>query len=89
MHQKKFNKVLSELITTEELSLLREDKYNNTARFCQLKCLKGKYSSEVLDLWHEYDVRHKSDHDCPDILKAKNWFLALESEHTGEPIESY
>ncbi|XP_054268797.1 uncharacterized protein LOC128990457 [Macrosteles quadrilineatus] len=90
--QKRYDEVLSELIITEELSMLRNNSDNCTGGFCELKgkfYLQGQYSPLLLKLWHEFDKEKRSENECPDMFGPEQLYLALELAHAGEPVESF
>jgi len=90
--QKHFYEVLSELIISRELSLLRENKEEATAGFCELKnqfCVQGRYPSILLEHWHKFDKEKESVNDSPEMFGEEQMYMALELSHAGEAVESF
>ncbi|KAK2577611.1 hypothetical protein KPH14_005219 [Odynerus spinipes] len=90
--QKRFNEILSEIVIAKELHNLRWSEIHSTSGFVEvksIKCIKGKYPEEMINLWKNYDNEKTSDNDCPSIFDENQLYIAFELGHGGQDLESF
>lgn len=90
--QKKFNEILSEIVIAKELHNLRYSETHKTSGFVEvknIKCIKGQYPEEMINLWKIYDNEKTSDNDCPSILDENQLYIVFELGHGGQDLESF
>lgn len=91
-HQKKFDEIISEIIIAQELSGLRDNELNCTESFTyvqNVRCVRGKYPTLLVDLWELYDETKGSENEHPGIFDDDQLYIVFELEHGGRDLESY
>ncbi|XP_044740651.1 serine/threonine-protein kinase haspin homolog [Chrysoperla carnea] len=91
-HQKKFDEIISEIIITQELSGLRDNALNCTECFTyvqNVRCVRGKYPTMLIDLWELYDEMNGSENEHPGIFDDDQLYIVFELEHGGRDLESF
>lgn len=89
--QKTFSEILPEIIISKELSLLAEEKDNQTSGFISLysvHCVQGAYPECLLKAWDEYNRLRESENDRPDFFGNQQLFMILEFEFGGTDLEN-
>ncbi|KAF7244420.1 Serine/threonine-protein kinase haspin [Varanus komodoensis] len=89
--QKTFSEILPEIIISKELSLLAEEKVNQTSGFIRLysvHCVQGAYPEPLLSAWDEYHRLRESENDRPDFFGDQQLFMVLEFEFGGTDLEN-
>ncbi|XP_042298286.1 serine/threonine-protein kinase haspin [Sceloporus undulatus] len=89
--QKTFSEILPEIIISKELSLLADEKVNQTSGFIQLysvHCVQGAYPEPLLNAWDEYHRLRTSENDRPDFFGDQQLFMVLEFEYGGTDLEN-
>ncbi|KAJ6657280.1 hypothetical protein lerEdw1_002647 [Lerista edwardsae] len=89
--QKTFSEILPEIIISKELSLLAEEKDNQTSGFISLysvHCVQGAYPDCLLKAWDEYNRLRESENDRPDFFGNQQLFMILEFEFGGTDLEN-
>ncbi|KAK4328817.1 hypothetical protein Pmani_000791 [Petrolisthes manimaculis] len=92
--QKKFHEIMSEIITSRELSNLRnsDQSKNWTENFVHMLncwCIQGRYHQDLLQLWDQYHEEKGSENDRPDVFPDEQLYIVLEFGHCGSDLESY
>ncbi|KAK3878454.1 hypothetical protein Pcinc_016912 [Petrolisthes cinctipes] len=92
--QKKFDEIMSEIITSRELSNLRnsDQSKNWTENFVHMLncwCIQGRYHQDLLQLWDQYHEEKGSENDRPDAFPDEQLYIVLEFGHCGSDLESY
>ncbi|KAM7354721.1 haspin [Cochliomyia hominivorax] len=92
--QKTFEQILPEIIISMELCSLNDDKRktNITSGFVNLqrvKCVKGKYPSQLQKLWEEYDLNKESENDHPNCFSCNQQYVVLELGYSGQDLEGF
>ncbi|XP_064631085.1 uncharacterized protein LOC135489595 isoform X2 [Lineus longissimus] len=90
--QKKFEEILTEIVTSRELSDLRYNMTNMTNGFVDVKsvrCLKGRFPDILLDQWDIYHKRKGSENDRPDFFKDDQLHIVFEFADGGRDLEGF
>lgn len=90
--QKKFDKILSEIVIAMELSRLRDDKQFMTCGFVKVEkvcCVQGRYPDHLIDLWELYRDNCGSDNDHPEIFPDDQLYIVLELANGGQDLEAF
>ena len=84
--------MLSEVIISKTLSLLRQSGSNRTSGFVEVRGIRvfqGPYPEDLLLLWDKFDIEHESENDRPDNLPHDQKFIALEFNNGGKDLEKF
>lgn len=54
-----------------------------------VKCVKGRYPSRLLELWELYDEDRDSENDSPEVFSDNQLFIVLELANGGRDLESF
>lgn len=90
--QKKFVEILQEVIISQELSSLRNDKENQTAGFVEVlnvRLVEGRYPDHLLNLWEDYKDRRGTENDKPDIFNDDQLYIVFELANGGLDLEAF
>lgn len=90
--QKRFDEILQEVIISQELSGLRENKKNFTSGFVEVmnvRLVQGKYPAHLLSLWDDYDAEKESDNDRPDVFDSSQLYIVFELINGGSDLEAH
>lgn len=90
--QKKFDEILQEIVISQELSALRNDKRNRTAGFVEVlnvRLVEGRYPAHLLAQWEAYKDRHRTENDYPDVFGDDQLYVVFELENCGLDLEAF
>lgn len=90
--QKKFDEIVQEVIISQELSSLRNDRVNGTAGFVEVlnvRLVEGRYPDHLLNLWDDYKDRKGTESDRPDIFHDDQLYIVFELANGGLDLEAF
>jgi serine/threonine-protein kinase haspin len=91
--QKKFDEILQEVIISQELSALRNDKENRSAGFVEVlsaHCVEGRYPDHLCALWKEYRDNRGTENDDPkEVFSDDQLYVVFELANCGLDLEAY
>lgn len=91
--QKRFDEILQEVIISQELSALRNDKELRSAGFVEVlsaRCVEGRYPPYLCNLWKEYRDNRGTENDDPDeVFGDDQLYVVFELANCGFDLEAY
>ncbi|XP_022249240.1 uncharacterized protein LOC106465607 [Limulus polyphemus] len=90
--QKNFEEILPEIVVSQELTKLNDDKENMTSTFISVKrvmCVQGKYPIKLLQEWDKFAKNKSTLNDRPDIFDTNQLYIIFEFSDGGCDLESF
>lgn len=91
--QKRFDEILQEVIISQELSSLRNDKENRSAGFVEVlsaRCVEGRYPAHLCALWKLYRDNRGTENDDPEeVFSDDQLYVVFELANCGLDLEAY
>ncbi|XP_078355876.1 serine/threonine-protein kinase haspin-like [Oculina patagonica] len=97
--QKTLEEILPEIVISKELSLLGDVQKNDiaptdnmTTAFLTLhrvRCCQDAYPGQLIKEWDQWQEKHGTDNDRPDIFPSDQIFIVFENNNCGIALEKF
>ena len=90
--QKRFDEILQEVIISQELSSLRNDKENRTGGFVEVlsaRVVEGRYPSHLIELWEDFSDCRGTENDSPEVFGDDQLYIVFELANCGLDLEAF